>query len=100
MINGPDYCKAYQPYQPVQARRSVVDREEFLNLALPSPADMTIFYDSLDYADFVPSPPNFNVIDPTLQRWYAQIWNGEIGVEEAVAGAHKDLQAEMDRLKE
>ena len=101
LINSADYCLPYLLLNgSPQSRRSVVETADFMDRALPAPADMGIYYASLDYADFVPSPPNFNIIDPTLQRWYSQIWNGEIGVEEAVAGAHKDLQVEMDKLKE
>lgn len=81
-------------------RTSVAQSEEFLNLAKPGTADMSIFFESLDYADTVPSPPNYNVVDPLLRRWYSQVWNGELGVEEALAGAHEELQAEMDQLKE
>ncbi len=101
IVNGKDYCIEYMKRNgSPQARRSVVETSEFQDRALPAPADMDIFYESLDYADYVPSPPNFNVIDPLLMRWYSQIWNGEISVEEAVQGAHEELQAEMDKLKE
>ncbi|NLE46161.1 MAG: extracellular solute-binding protein [Chloroflexi bacterium] len=100
LINSPEYLRAYGTHwQPLLARRSLVEGPEFLDLALPAPADLSLYYASLDYADFVPSPPNFNVIDPVLQRWYSQIWNGQISVEEAVVGAHAELQAEMDKLK-
>ena len=81
-------------------RTSVAQSEEFLNLSAPAPADMSIFLESLDYADTVPSPPNYNIVDPLLRRWYSQVWNRELGVEEALAGAHEELQAEMDLLKE
>ena len=46
------------------------------------------------------SPPNFNLIEPILDRHYSTIWNGEKTVEEAVQLAHEELQAEMDKLKE
>lgn len=101
LINGPEYTREYTKANgSPMARRSVVETVDFTDRAKPSPADMSIFYASLDYADFVPSPPNFNVIDPVLQRWYAQIWNGTISVEEACAGAHQELQTEMDKLKQ
>jgi multiple sugar transport system substrate-binding protein len=100
IINSTEYQAEYIQFNASpMARRSVVETPVFTDRALPAPADMDIFYNSLDYADFVPSPPNFNVIDPLLMRWYSQIWNGEISVEEAVAGAHEELQAEMDELK-
>ncbi|MBK8799772.1 MAG: hypothetical protein IPM07_27260 [Anaerolineales bacterium] len=60
---------------------------------------MSIFWESLDYAALVTSPINFNIVDPLMQRWYAKIWNGEMSVEEALAGADVELQAEMDKLK-
>lgn len=80
------------------SRRSVVETEEWMQLAEPAPADMSIFWESLDYAELVPSPPNFNVVMDVLRRWYAKIWNGELAVAEAVMGAHEELQAEMDLL--
>jgi multiple sugar transport system substrate-binding protein len=81
------------------ARESVASSQVVLDKAKPSPADMRIFWDSLDYAQVVPSPPNFNAIDPILIRWYQQLWSGEISAEEAMKSAHVDLQAEMDKLK-
>ncbi len=100
LINGPEYMAAYalENGSPM-ARRSIETSAKEMDRAKPSPADLSIYYQSLDYADFVPSPPNFNVIDPLLQRWYSQIWTGKITVAEACAGAHKELQAEMDKLK-
>jgi multiple sugar transport system substrate-binding protein len=84
----------------VSARRSVAESDEFLSGEHLSPeADMRMFYQSLDFADVVPSPPNFNVVDPLLRRWYAQLWNGDITPDELVAGAHPELQAEMDAIK-
>ena len=63
------------------------------------PPNTDIFYESLDYAKTVPSPPNFNIVEPILDRHFATIWNGEKSVEEAVQLAHEELQAEMDTLK-
>jgi multiple sugar transport system substrate-binding protein len=101
LVNSTEYQLEYIVWNgSPMSRRSVVETPIFTDRALPSPADMGIYYDSLDYAKFVPSPPNFNVIDPLLQRWYSQIWNGELTVEEAVVGAHEELQAEMDRMKQ
>ena len=76
--------------------RSVAEMPEFKEYGPPNTA---IFYESLDFADTVVSPPNFNVIEPLLNRHYQGIWNGEVTVEEAVQAAHKELQAEMDNLK-
>ena len=101
LVNSTEYQLEYIQFNTSpMSRRSVVETPFFTDRALPSPADMGIFYDSLDYADFVPSPPNFNLIDPLLRRWYSQIWNGDITVDEAVTGAHAELQAEMDKLKD
>ncbi len=100
IVNGPEFTLEYTKANgSPMARRSVASSAAFMDRAKPAPADMSIYYASLDYAAYVPSPPNFNVIDPLLQRWYSQIWNGEITVEAACAGAHKELQAEMDKLK-
>jgi len=85
----------------VPARRSVSETDDFLQGDHLSPvADMRMFYESLDGAAVVPSPPNFNVVDPLLRRWYAQLWNGDITVDELVVGAHEELQAEMDKIRE
>jgi hypothetical protein len=81
----------------VPSRRSVAETATFLEG--PPGVDMSIFYESLDYADVVPSPPNFNLLDPLLKRWYGQLWSGDITADELVAGAHAELQAEMDKIK-
>ena len=77
--------------------RSVAEKPEFREYGPPNTA---IFYESLDYADTVVSPPNFNIIEPLLNRHYQGIWNGEVSVEEACAAAHEELQEEMDKLKD
>ena len=77
--------------------RSVAEMPEFTEVGPPNTA---LFYESLDYGKTVVSPPNFNIIEPVLDRNYATIWSGEKTVEEAVQAAHKELQAEMDKLKE
>lgn len=82
------------------SRKSVADAQEFADLPKPSEADMSIFWESLDYAKVIPAPPNFNLTEPILLRYYSQIWNGELPVEEAVAQAHQELQAEMDIMKQ
>jgi len=76
--------------------RSVAEMPEFKEYGPPNTA---IFYESLDYAKTVVSPPNFNIIEPILDRHYATIWNGEKTVEEAVQLCHEELQAEMDKMK-
>jgi len=80
----------------VPALRSVAEMPLF---AENGPKNTAIFYESLDYAKTVPAPTNFNIIDPILNRHYQTIWNGEKSVQEAVEAAHKELQAEMDKLK-
>lgn len=82
---------------PVPARRSVSETADFL--AGPPGVDMRMFYASFDYGAVVPSPPNFNVVDPLLTRWYAQLWAGDINVDQLVKGAHEELQEAMDKLK-
>jgi multiple sugar transport system substrate-binding protein len=77
--------------------RSVAEMPEFKEYG---PPNTDLFYESLDYGKTVVSPPNFNIIEPILDRNYATIWNGEKTVEEAVQTAHEELQAEMDKLKE
>lgn len=80
----------------IPALRSVANMPEFREFG---PANTGIFYESLDYAKTVPSPPNFNIIEPIMDRMLAPIWNGEKSVEEALQEGHKQLQAEMDKLK-
>jgi len=64
------------------------------------PSNTSLFYESLDFAATVPSPNNFNTIEPILNRHYESIWNGEKTVEEAVQAAHDELQPEMDKLQQ
>ena len=75
--------------------RSVAEMDVFKEYGPPNTA---LFYESLDYAKTVVSPPNFNIIEPILDRNYATIWSGEKTVEEVVQIAHEELQAEMDKL--
>jgi multiple sugar transport system substrate-binding protein len=75
--------------------RSVAERPEFMGVG---PANTALFYESLDYAKTVVSPPNFNIIEPLLNRHYQTIWSGERTVQEAVQAAHEELQAEMELL--
>ena len=81
----------------IPALRSVAEMPVFTEFG---PSNTKIFYESLDCAKTVPSPQNFNVIDPILNRHYQTIWNGEKTVEEALAAADVELQAEMDKLKQ
>lgn len=100
VLNGPEVQTSWATVDGAPpSRKSVADSPAFMNLAKPSEADMSIFWESLDYAALVTSPINFNIVDPLMQRWYAKIWNGEMSVEEALAGADVELQAEMDKLK-
>jgi multiple sugar transport system substrate-binding protein len=80
----------------IPALRSVAEMPEFTEYG---PANTAVFYASLDYAKTVASPTNFNIVDPILIRHYQTIWNGEKTVEEALAAAHEELQAEMEKLK-
>jgi multiple sugar transport system substrate-binding protein len=80
----------------IPALRSVAEMPEFQEFGPPNTA---IFYESLEYAATVPSPPNFNIVEPIMDRHLATIWNGERTVEEALQDAHNEIQAEMDKLK-
>ncbi len=81
----------------IPALRSVAEMPEFAEYG---PANTAIFYESLDAAATVPSPTNFNIIEPILNRHYATIWNGEKGVEESLEAAHNELQPEMEKLQQ
>jgi multiple sugar transport system substrate-binding protein len=80
----------------IPALRSVAEMPIFAEYG---PSNTAIFYGSLDAAKTVPSPTNFNIVEPILNRHYQTIWNGESSVAEAVGAAHDELQAEMDKLK-
>ena len=81
----------------IPALRSVAAMPVFAEYGPPNTA---LFYESLDFAATVPSPTNFNIVEPILNRNYATIWNGERTVEEALQAAHDELQPEMDKLKQ
>lgn len=81
----------------IPALRSVAEMPEFAEFG---PASTALFYESLDFAATVPSPNNFNIIEPILNRHYATIWNGEKSVEEALQAAHDELQPEMEKLQQ
>ena len=81
----------------IPALRSVAAMPVFAEYGPPNTA---LFYESLDFAATVPSPTNFNIVEPILNRNYATIWNGERTVEEAMQAAHDELQPEMDKLKQ
>ena len=83
-----------------QSRVSVLESDEFLGVGGPAPADMSFFLTSLDYAKPTIAPPNYNVLEPLMTRWFTQLWAAEIGVEECVTGCHEEMQAEMDKMKE
>ncbi len=80
----------------IPALRSVAEMSVFADYGPPNTA---LFYESLDFAATVPSPTNFNIVEPILNRHYATIWNGEKSVEEALAAAHAELQPEMEKLQ-
>lgn len=80
----------------IPALRSVAEMPEFTEYG---PANTALFYESLDYAATVPSPRNFNIIEPILNRHYASIWNGERTVEEALNAAQEELVPEMEKLQ-
>lgn len=80
----------------VPALRSVSEMPVFAEFG---PANTALFYKSLDYGKTVPSPTNFNIIEPVMNRHLETIWNGERTVEEAVQAMHTELQAEMDKVK-
>ena len=81
----------------IPALRSVAELPVFAEFG---PASTALFYESLDFAATVPSPTNFNIVEPILNRNYSTIWNGERTVEEALQAAHDELQPEMDKLKQ
>ena len=81
----------------IPALRSVAEMPVFAEYGPPNTA---LFYESLDFAATVPSPTNFNIVEPILNRNYATIWNGDRSVEEALQAAHDELQPEMDKLKQ
>ena len=80
----------------IPALRSVAEMPEFAEFGPPR---TDLFYGSLDFAKTVPSPPNFNIVEPIMNRHLSTIWNGERAVEEALADAHNEIQAEMDKIK-
>ncbi len=80
----------------IPALRSVAEMPMFADYG---PVNTALFYESLDFAATVPSPTNFNIIEPILNRHYATIWNGEKSVEEALAAAHAELQPEMEKIQ-
>jgi multiple sugar transport system substrate-binding protein len=81
----------------IPALRSVAEMEVFTEYG---PANTAIFYASLDAAKTVPSPTNFNIVEPILDKHYATIWSGERTVEEALNAAHEELSTEMAKLQQ
>jgi len=80
----------------IPALRSIAEKPEFLTTG---PKNSKIFYESLDGAKAVPSPTNFNLVEPLINRYLTPIWSGEQTVEQAMQAAHTELQAEMDKVK-
>jgi multiple sugar transport system substrate-binding protein len=100
LLNGPEISMNMLLLQgSPQSRRSVMESDTFMNHAQPSPADMSIFWESFDYGKLLQAPINYSVVDPLLVRWYSKLWNNELTVDEVVVGCHEELQAEMDILK-
>ncbi|MEZ4711155.1 MAG: sugar ABC transporter substrate-binding protein [Caldilineaceae bacterium] len=98
LLSGPDASlDMVQLGGNIPALRSVAEMPEFAEYG---PGNTAIFYESLDFAATVPSPTNFNIIEPILNRHYATIWNGEKSVEEALQAAHDELQPEMEKLQQ
>jgi multiple sugar transport system substrate-binding protein len=83
----------------IPARRSVAESPVWQNVTGSVGLDVSIFYESLDYAKTQPNPPNMNAVVPIFERWVAQMFTGGVSVEDGVKGLHAELQAEMDRIK-
>jgi len=81
------------------SRKSARTSENYRNIPGASGASMDIWEDNLDYAKKMATPPNYNVLQPLLGRWFSQVFSGEMGVEECVKGCHVEVQAEMDKMK-
>lgn len=80
----------------IPALRSVAEMEIF---AENGPPNTKIFYESLDYAKTVPSPTNFNIVEPLINKHLDTIWSGEVSVEAALDAAHEELSVEMAKLQ-
>jgi multiple sugar transport system substrate-binding protein len=80
----------------IPALRSIAEKPDFLS---SGPSNSKIFYESLNGAKAVPSPANFNIVEPLIDRHLTPIWNGETSVEDAMKLAHEELKVEMDKLK-
>ncbi|MDD5369800.1 MAG: sugar ABC transporter substrate-binding protein [Anaerolineaceae bacterium] len=80
----------------IPARKSIAEKPEFTQYG---PKNTAIFYESLAGAKAVQAPTNFNIIEPIVNRNFTPIWSGEATVEAALAKAHTELQAEMDKIK-
>jgi multiple sugar transport system substrate-binding protein len=81
----------------IPALRSVAEMEVF---AQNGPPNTGIFYESLDFAKTVPSPTNFNIVEPIINKHLVTIWSGEKSVEEAMNAAHEELVPEMEKLQQ
>jgi multiple sugar transport system substrate-binding protein len=81
----------------IPALRSVAEMDVFREFGPPNTA---IFYESLDAAKTVPSPTNFNIVEPIIDKHLTTIWSGEKSVEEAMNTAHEELSAEMAKLQQ
>lgn len=81
----------------IPALRSVSEMPVFAEVGPPNTA---LFCESLAFAATVPSPTDFNIVEPILNRNYATIRSGERPVEEGLQAAHDELQPEMDKLRQ
>jgi multiple sugar transport system substrate-binding protein len=77
----------------IPARRSVAEVKEFLAM----PAHASLFYQSLDYAQPVTAPANFNEMESSFMRHMDQVMSGELTAEEAMKAAHEELSAALKK---
>jgi multiple sugar transport system substrate-binding protein len=80
----------------IPARRSTAESAAFLQF----PANSKIYYGSLKDSKPVPSPANFNELEATFMRHWGEMMSGAKTPEEAMAGAHTEVSAAMQRLKQ
>lgn len=64
-------------------------------LAYPPSADL--YYQTLAYANPVPSPANFQELEQIFIRHYRAIMSGESSIEDGLAQAHEELNSSFER---
>lgn len=79
----------------IPARRSEAYSEVFLK----HPENSKVYYDSINDAKAVPSPPNFGKFDTIFMRHVNLALLGGTSPEQALADAHKELSKAMKRVK-